>query len=318
MSTRLWIFLINVIDLATGGSFRVALRVSRIHYNALQANVADVVVLALYNVYKPFHLAYLAKYGEWKAQLGIQKGLTTALNALFVQLRFEKVNAWDVAIAIVYPKGTTRYEQLFPNGHGPFQTGSQEDRIAAIAALSLAIGADLALATVKTDVDNFYTAISNAIDTQKTSIETTKVKSNELETVRVEMCDAQYVDLGSLMAHFVRNRIFVGTFFDLLTIRNIMQMVFEHLVKKESVHTVVERTIEATDELEIENDGVTELRFYLSDVKDGAIGAIFITVPAGGHTTVSASDLGDVTTQHFLMVFNPDTINKGEFTIEFL
>ncbi len=308
----------NVIEIATGSSFRLALRVSRIHYNALQANIADAVVLALYNAYKPFHLAYLAKYGAWKAQLGIQKGLTAALYEMFAQLGFEKINAWDVAIASVYAKGTVRYQQMFPNGHGPFQHGTQDEKVEAINSLSIAIGADVALAAVKLDVDNFYIAITLAVDTQKTSIETTKVKSNELEAARVEMCDAQYVDLGSLMAHYVSNKVFIGTFFDLLTIRNITQMVFQHAVKKEAVHTVVERTIEATDQLEIENDGVTELRIYLSDVRDGAIGAMFIIVPAGGHITVLASDLGDVTTQHFLMVFNPDTINKGEFTIDFL
>ncbi len=28
--------------------------------------------------------------------------------------------------------------------------------------------------------------------------------------------------------------------------------------------------------------------------------------------------MGDVNADHFLMVFNPDLVNKGEFTVEFL
>ena len=318
MSRRLWSFLINVFDIATAGSFRLGLRVSRIHFTALQANIANAAILLLFNAYKIVHLNYLAKYAALKTQVALQVTLTAALKTLFASLGNEKINAWDAAIAVVYAKGTDRYNTMFPRGHRPFQRGSQEDIISALTSLSLAIGADVALAAVKADVDAFLATISSALDVQKTSIETTKLKSGELEEARITMCNAQYADLGSLMALFVNNREFVGSFFDLLTIRNIRQMVFQGHVKKVEIRTIVQRTISATDQLIFENDGDTELRFYLSATKGGAIGATFITVAAHTETTVSASDLGDVTSQHFLMVFNPDTINKGEFTVEFL
>ena len=300
---RLWIFLTDIIEIATQGSFRLGLRVSRIHYAALKASIADLFILALFNVYEVVHLNYISKYTAWKTQKGQQLSDTIALTNLLALLRKTTVNAWDAAIQVVYAKGSDRYNALFPNGHRPFQVGTQEERIAAIGSLSLAIGADAALTAVKTAVDDFFTLITTALNKQKASIKATGVKSNELETARVAMCEAKYNDLGALMQHFITNKILIGQFFDLTTIRNIMQMLFQGHVKKLMMYTIVERTVEATAQLLIENDGVTELRFYLSDTKNGAIGATFFSLAAGRHGTVSASDLGNVTTQHFL-IFN--------------
>lgn len=313
-----WSFIQNVFEIATAGSYRLALRVSRIHFNALNAGSSDAFVLALFNTYKTFHLTYLSKYSAWKSQEALQVSLTLALQDLFTQLRNTYINAWDAAIAVVYAKGTTRYKALLPYGHGPFQSGSQEDIIDAIQTLITTIGTDADLADVKNDVVAFELLITNAINAQKTAITTTKTKSNELETARINMCDAQYADLGSLMTHFASNRSVIGDYFDLLTIRNIMQMVFQGHVKKQDIHNVVERTVAATDEIMLENDGETELRFYWSNKKDGAIGTTFVTVAAGASATVPASDMGDVSTKHFLMVYNPDLVNKGAFTIEFI
>jgi len=313
-----WSFIQNVFEIATAGSYRLALRVSRIHFNALNAGSSDAFVLALFNTYKTFHLTYLSKYSAWKSQEALQVSLTLALQDLFTQLRNTYINAWDAAIAVVYAKGTTRYKALLPYGHGPFQSGSQEDIIDAIQTLITTIGTDADLADVKNDVVAFELLITNAINAQKTAITTTKTKSNELETARINMCDAQYADLGSLMTHFASNRSVIGDYFDLLTIRNIMQMVFQGHVKKQDIHNVVERTVAATDEIMLENDGETELRFYWSNKKDGAIGTTFVTVAAGASATVPASDMGDVSTKHFLMVYNPDLVNKGAFTVEFI
>jgi hypothetical protein len=313
-----WSFIQNVFEIVTHNSYRLALRVSRIHFNALNAGSSDAFVLALFNTYKTFHLTYLSKYSAWKSQEALQVSLTLALQDLFAQLRNTNINAWDAAIAVVYAKGTTRYKALLPYGHSPFQSGSQEDIIDAIQTLITTIGTDADLADVKANVVAFELLITNAINAQKTAITTTKTKSNELETARINMCDAQYADLGSLMTHFASNRIVIGDYFDLLTIRNIMQMVFQGHVKKQDIHNVVERTVAATDEIMLENDGETELRFYWSNKKDGAIGTTFVTVAAGASATVPASDMGDVSTKHFLMVYNPDLVNKGAFTIEFI
>ncbi len=58
--------------------------------------------------------------------------------------------------------------------------------------------------------------------------------------------------------------------------------------------------------------------FYLSDRKTGTIGSVFIKLEAGEEKTISISELGDAAKMHFLMVSNPDLINKGEFIVEFL
>jgi len=48
------------------------------------------------------------------------------------------------------------------------------------------------------------------------------------------------------------------------------------------------------------------------------MGITFVTIAAGKTITVTAADLGDATTQHFLMVSNSDAVNSGEFTVEFV
>ncbi len=315
-----WSFLYNPMELATANSFRLGLRVSWIHYEALHARNSNAAILALENSYKPFDLDYRAKYSGWKSQERQQLADTETLKGKFAKLSNEKINAWDASIAVVYPKGSTRYNTMLGDGHGPFQKGTQSEKIEAIASLSNNIGADAALTAVKTDVDNFIAEINTAYDTQKNSIETTGIKSNALETSRLAMCNEQYNNLGALMTIYNRlgTPLLTGDCFDLLSIRNIRQMLFQGTVKTNNVHTIVERTIPGTAQLLLENDGVTELRFYLSTVKNGAIGATFKSLAAGTSATVPASDLGDATTMHFLMVYNPNTTDKGHFTVEFM
>jgi len=315
---RIWSFLSQVFAIATQNSFRLGVRISRIHLNAMNAYSGDAFVTGLFNIYKVVHLNYMAKYNAWKAQLQQQLADTAAMELLFKQLGYETINAWDVAIANVYAITTVRYKALFPHGHNPFQSGSYEDRLAAIEALLLIIGADASLTAIKSTIETFRDNLVLAINTAKTSIETTTRKSNELETARLEMCDAQYGDLGDLMSHFRTTRDVIGDFFDLLTIRNITQMLFQGTVKTVNVHTIVERTVDGTAQLILENDGTTELRFYLSLVKNGVIGATFVTVAASATATVPVSSLGDAATMHFLMVYNPDATDKGHFTVEFL
>lgn len=317
---RQWSFLNNTMEESTRGSFRLGLRISRIHYEKLHARNSNAAILALENSYKPFDLDYRAKYSAWKSQERQQLVDSATLTGKFLKLSNEKINGWDASIQVVYPKGSARYNTMLGDGHAPFQKGTQSEKIEAIASLSTNIGADVALAAVKTDVDNFIIEINGAYDTQKSSIDNTGTKSDALEISRLAMCGAQYNDLGGLMTinNTAGHPELTGDYFDLLSIRNIKQMLFQGTMKTNNIHNIVQRTLAATDQLLLENDGITELRFYLSTVKNGAIGAIFKTVAAGTSLTVSAADLGDVATMHFLMAYNPDDTDKGHFTVEFL
>jgi len=313
---KIWHFLLNVFEIVTGGSFRLGLRISQYHLGALQAHISIALVLTLYNNYLLVHNDYNNAYSVWKTAFGKQLSKTQKVNKLLKKLSGTKIRKWDSAIQQVYEVDTVEYKALLPDGRKPFQQGTQTERKAAVKTLSDAIDGDFLLATVKTDVDAFYTELGDALTEQKNAISATETASNACEAQRVLMCAEQYGNLGALMQYYKNTPEEVEAYFDLRVLRNGLQVIFLGHVKKLGVHTIVQRTIEATDQILLENDGVTELRFYLSDTKNGAIGATFFSVAAGRHATVSASDLGDVTTQHFLIVYNPDTINRREFTVE--
>ena len=313
-----WSYVEIVFLVVTRNSFRLALRISKIHDSALKSKIADAFILAMYTAFHVVNEAYKNAYGKWVAKRSLQQGATLSFNNLIDLMRNVKINAWDAAIAAVYAKASAEYKALLPNGHKPFQRGSQEDRIAALDGLIIAIGADAALATLKAELVVFYTDINNADSLQKQLMSDVKTASTELEAARVTMCLLMYADLGGLMQYYFTDSKLIEAFFDLKGIRKSQQVLFMGSIKKLSFKKIAQKTVEATDQLLLENTGVTDLLFYLSATKDGAIGATFVIVAAGKQLTVNASELGDASTQHFLMVSNPDTINKGEFELEFL
>ena len=174
------------------------------------------------------------------------------------------------------------------------------------------------MATLKGEIDAFYETLDEADRDQKEAFTNLSDASTALEVARVEMCIAQYADLGTLMSYFSRTPLSLKVYFDLKSIRNGRQFLFTGKVKKNYFHKIVERTLLPDTPLMLTNNGVTDLKFYISDKKNGTIGATFITVAAGNSKDIVASDLGDVSLLHFLMVFNPDLVNKGEFEVEFL
>ena len=312
---RPWIYLINPMLVATDESYRLAVRISTWHDSALLAASADPYFMALYNIYHPLHLSLVAKYDAWRAQIGLQQGATLNLNQKLNTLSGTKIQEWDIDIQNVYPQGTPQYMALLPNRRTPFQHGTQNDRIQAVQSLSNAIGADPALAAVKADVDAFYTLANNALTAQKGSITVTKTKSDTVETARLPMCVQQYADLGDLIKKYAADPSLANQYFDEEAIRNPQQVLFTGTVKKLKAKTIVKRTFEASVNLKLENPGVTVLKFYLAQVKGAQPGAVFVTLNPGEQQTVPVTALGDIANT-YLMVFNPDAINDGNYVVE--
>ena len=315
---RPWIFLINPILTATEDSNVLGIRISNFHDGALFNNAGNPFIAGLYSTYHPIHQTYVTAFSTNKSKEGLQIGATNSFNLLITQLGNEKINAYDASIAVVYAKGTPQYMALLPNGHSPFQTGTQEERIASLVTLSLSIGTDASLETVQEAIDAFVLLLKNADTAQKSAFNAVVNAANALETARVAMANEQYANLGALMRQFKTNPTLAAGYFDLVSIRKGKQIFYQNSVKKNSKKFIVQRTLLATDEIELSNIGTTILRFYLSDRKTGAISRTYIELAPDEVKTVSASELGDVTLQHFLMVFNPDLINTGNFTVEFL
>lgn len=314
---RSWSYLVNPFLVATDNSFRMAVRISTYHDSALNAASADPFIAGLYATFHPLHKDLANAYTAYQAQTGTQEGDSLNLRQLFRLEAYSKINAWEAAIQVVYAKDTPKFKSLLPNGHAPFQTGTQTQRISAVQSLSNAIGADPLLAAVKADVDAFYLLLDNANTTQKGSKSTTGTLSDEVENARYKMCIAQYANLGALIQQYADATSPIEQYFDEQAIRNAQQVLFEGNVKQNDVHTIVKHTFAAYDQLKLENPGVTGLKFYLAAVKGAHAGAVAVTLAAGTQQTVAASALGDVANP-YLMASNADLINKGKFTVEML
>ena len=311
---RNWIFLTNPILTASDSSMLIALKLSTYHDAALLAAKADAFYLALYNSYHPFHVALKTAYDASVTQDGLQVGESLNLNQLLKLLTHTKIQQWDIKIQNVYLQSTPQYKKLLPNRRSPFQSGAQLDRIHSVQSLSKAIGTDIALTTVKADIDSFYAQLDAAYNTQKVSLSTTKMQSKAFETARIAMCNAQFANYGALIQKFAATPETIAQFFDLKILRNSQQVIFTGHVKPNEVFTVVKHTFTETDEVFIDNTGTTALQFYLAEGKDQRPTATALLIAPGKHT-VSVKDLG-ANGNTFVSVFNPEPNLAGEFEIE--
>jgi len=312
---RPWIFVQNPILNATDGSYRLADRISTYHIGALQHHAGVAFFDALIATYAPLHESFITAFNEWKTQGGLQKGETLNIAQLMKLLSGTKARQWDVAVQNVYPQGTSDYVKLFPNFRTPFQQGTQTDREAAVAALNQAIGSDAALATVKTDVLAFYLQLKAALSVQKGSISGTKGDSAAVEAARVAMCTGQYANLGALIQHFAATPDNINQYFDLQGIRNGQQVLFTGDTNPQQAETIMQHTFGTNDMLLLQNEGSTELRFYLAAQKNDAPSTSTVIVAAGSEQLVPITSLGSIALT-FVNVYNPDTINKGEWTVQ--
>jgi hypothetical protein len=233
-----WMRLNNFFLLATASSYRLSVRISKKHFSALQmaGATADPFFVTMLGTYTPLHNALIVAYDNWLAQNGAQQSQTLSVAQLLRVLSGTKAENWMVAVKPIYGKTTIRFKQLFPALKTPFQTGGQQARIDAVKAFSISIGTDALLATVKTDVDVFYTLLNNAHTLQKGSITNTGNMSETVELARVAMCVAQLANYGGLLQKYASHPETVGNYFDVAALRNGTQVLFMHQVGKNSVN----------------------------------------------------------------------------------
>jgi hypothetical protein len=314
---RKWIFLDNPMINTTNNSYRLAVRISTKHDSALLAGNADAYINSLYTVYHPLHLVLMDAYNAWVGQGGLQQGKTLNLKQLLKQLSNTKINAWDAAIQVVYAVDTPQYMGLLPNGHKPFQSGTQTKRMAAVSGLIDAIGSDAALAAVKAVIVAFNTQLVNANTSQKGSISTTRTLSDGVDAARIAMCTAQFADLGSMINHWPDATENMEQYYDLEAIRKGQQVFFTNSVKAKKIKFIVKRTFIDTDKVRLTNTGTVPLQFYLSENKTNPAPGTAIHVDPGTEREVFAPELGLITHTH-LLVYNPDAVSTGYYEVELL
>jgi hypothetical protein len=313
---RTWNFLLNPFLNATKENYKIAKIIGSFHVNALEAAKADPEIAALLAFFKPLYVAYESAYNSWIAQNVLAQAETLSVGQLLALLMNPKIREWDVKIQNQYPINTYEYVRLLPNRRKPFQNGGQVERITAVDVLLQNIGADTKLAELKTEIQTFYDLLVAASKAKQGSRSTTKGKSTGVESMRIDMGDGMFSNLGALMKKYYKNPLAIEQFFDLETMRTAQQKIFTGTLKPGEAYTIVKHTFDADEDLSLNNTGSVPLKFYLSNLRDAMPGEKSVTV-APGEQIVMASALGDLANT-FLTVFNADTVQECSFEIELL
>jgi hypothetical protein len=315
---KLWIYLTNTFLVVTDDSYRTAKKIGDYTLNALLAHIADPLIAPIHAALKPFVDNYNATYNIWLSKLGTQKSMTNDLTVNLKLLSSIKIKTWDIAVQAHFLEGTTGYIGIFPNHRTPFQNGSQEDRLAACEALSIALTGIVALAPTKTNVDAFIVTLKNSFNIQKGSLSNTAGFSNNADTARVAMCIELYSVLGKLMSIHKANPSDIEQYFDLETIRNHQQTLFKGTLHPSELALVMTHTFMAGEQLRLTNKGATKLRFALCPLANSLIvGSVFKDVAPNDEVFVDISELGNIANR-FLKVENMADTGANKYSVMLL
>jgi hypothetical protein len=311
-----WIFLQNPFFNCTKKNYKKAVKISTYTDAQLLAKIADPFYAALYAAYHPLHLTLVSNYNIWKAQGGTQKGSTVTLTDLLAQLSPGKSGLWDRAVQFLYPIGSSIYVAIFPKKMKPFYTGTNIDRINAVAQLEIALTGRAPLATTLADVTAFSLSLSNAETAQSGNIGGTATASTNVETARVAAMVMLYSILGQCIGHLAATPRLITVLFNLSVIRNKMQTIFTGGLKKSVFETITQRTFELDGTIDANSDGVTELGFYLAEnAGDGPNGYTVQNVLSTKMDTLKVADFTGNTTNNFLCVVNLSDTLAGHYNV---
>jgi len=312
-----WSFIINPILAATEDSYPKARIISTVQDSALFATTGVPFITAMQVSYHPIHLNYLAKHDAFIAQGGSQESETLSVKQYLQLLSNSKIRQWDVAIQNVYPLGSKRYKELFPNHRIPFQSGKQSDRIAAVSALNIAIGSDTEIVPTKDDVELFFTQMNAKYSGQQGSIHHTSVVKQQLEAARVAMAEAQFGNLGTFIHEYKATPELLLPYFDVKNIRSHNQVLFSHILKALQDYCLFKHTFGKDDEVAITNPNGFPLKFFKAALKTNKIGETFYIAPPEARSVITAGDIGDLNDK-FMKVLNPSETEEAHFEFELL
>jgi hypothetical protein len=269
----------------------------------------------LHVFFDPINDALATAYASRISAAGLQKGKTASLNSLIDELRSERIGEWDIQIQIVHRKDTPRYTELLPEGRAPFQKGRQAERIAEVEALADRMGAEAALATLKTEVLAFHQSLTLAENTQEGAKGATEGSSSAMEAAVQAAAVGLFSVYGGLVQLFAEEPERIGDYFNMELILDREQRDFTGTVAAAATKNIAKRTLAPDAQLRLVNTGTTPLRFFLAEEKNDGAGALSVLVASLEDVTIAASSLG---TGPFLNVTNESSEGPGKYELVML
>ncbi len=316
---RPWIYVNNTFLTVTENSYRDCKKIGDYTLNVLNASAAEGAepFVGLRDALQPFVGNFSQQYADWKGKIGTQKSQTITLTENLAALAADRIDDWEFLTQQSFRKGTPQFNDLFPNGRSPFQSGSQEDRITAVQTFNDKLANYPELETLKTLVNLFYNNLKTSFDTQKGTKGSTKTESAAVEAARKAVCVELFATLAALIIHYKNTPEEATAFFDLQTIRNREQTTFSHNIPGGETRLAVTHTFEEGEQVRLTNQGETPLKFALCTEANDPLGTPSVEVPANDELVVSVDQLGTLA-QRFLKVQNLDETEGGRYSITLL
>lgn len=318
---RVWRYIVNVFEAATRNSYKKMLLLIVDSTSKLQAQKADPDIDALFVRTDPVSTDYSLAYSTWTSATGKRKGETQRFTDKLTELNDVKSKQWEKQVTDKYEEGTPDYKRIFPNGSSMFREGTYEERVNRLQSLGLTLADYPALAATKTEVDNYYRDILGIRNVQTQHDEMVKVASDMLEQKRILAADILFANLGKLMDKFNNDPSLIERFYNLKLLRTYISDNGDTPVPEPVTGKVgslqstalLEGGFDANSLISLANLGGTTLKFYTAKLPTDPVPGTTVDLLPGEEAEVFASDLG-ADTNLFLMVFNPDKINEGEYS----
>jgi len=318
---RIWFYLSNVFDRVTRLNFKKALSLGTDHGSKLQSASSDPDIQTLYDRFKPLQGEYVTAYNAWISEKNKREGETLRFTNKMAELNDQKIKQWDIAVQTKFMDGTPEYKAIFTNGRSAFRQGTYETRIAQLGALNDTLAAYPALATLKTEIGTFYNEILAIRNVQQGTEKLVSTATERLELARISLMRMMYSNLGFLMYKYYENPSEVEGFFDISLLRSTITVNGEiepepktGTVEKEATATIMEGGFDSNTLFHIINTGGTSLKFYTAKLPTDPVPGSAMELVPGEETDVYASELG-AESNLFLMAFNPDLVNAGEYSV---
>ncbi|MGE0637586.1 MAG: hypothetical protein AB7G44_10770 [Bacteroidia bacterium] len=271
--------------------------------SAQQMSDADIAML--FGLFHPVFALFAQLYASWLAALGVYKGETLRLENKMKELSKTKIREWEGAVQALFIEGSEEYTILFPNKRKPFQTGTYEQRLAAVEGLGERLGAYPALLVLKTAVDVFATDLRNIRLVQQQKEQLADTASTNLEQQRVLLAVVFYGVLGFLMYKFRAEITRVTDFIDFSLLNakgsDDVPTIFEREIPANSVDNITEG-FAADQEFEIEVLEGGGAYFYTADSKTQTYTGSGIFRNTGPSQKFTVPELGGM--KEFLNVHN--------------
>ncbi len=303
----------NFIDTVTDGSYKLADEIFKSHYQLLNGGAGNATIAAMLTYFDPFYAAYSNAYVGWLALRGQGTGNTQTLVELIDELSSSRIRKWDVAIQGVYEQGTPQYQSLLPARRSPFQQGGIETRFSAVQALIAAIGTDAALASLKTQIEDFLTTMENARNNQVGGVAGVNIASGAIDLARDNAAQAMFKNYGSCVVLYYQTPEQIANFFPVALLQSKEQNTFTATLRPGNSHRLFKRKLDVANTLTLVNDGDVDIDFFFTDglITSLQPGLPHVKVAAHTFETIPPSQAGYTDDKRFFFCQNSDPLLDG-------